>query len=70
MNVWNKTVENKLIARDNQIPNKGTDYKIFEWKHGNAKLLGNTKKNQVKLVLAVFFQLICANIASNYIKQT
>ena len=28
--------------------------KIFELKYGNTKLLGNTKHNQVKLVLAVF----------------
>ena len=28
--------------------------KIFELKYGNTKLLGNTKQNQVKLVLAVF----------------
>ena len=31
--------------------------KIFELKYGNTKLLGNTKHNQVKLVLAVFFCL-------------
>ena len=36
------------------MQNKRTDYKIFELKYGNAKLLGNTKHNQVKLVLAVF----------------
>ena len=29
--------------------------KIFELKYGNTKLLGNTKQNQVKLVLAFFF---------------
>ena len=46
--------ENKLIAKDHQILNKWTDYKIFELKYGNTKLLGNTKHNQVKLVLAVF----------------
>ena len=34
--------------------NKWTDYKMFELKHGNTKLLENTKHNQVKLVLAVF----------------
>ena len=43
---------------------------IFELNYGNTKLLGNTKHNQVKLVLAAFFLLICANIALNYIKQT
>ena len=44
--------------------------KIFKLKYGNTKLLGNTKNNQVKLVLAVFFLRICANIESNYIKKT
>ena len=28
--------------------------KIFKLKYGNTKLLGNTKHNQVKLILAVF----------------
>ena len=46
--------ENKLIAKDHQMPNKWTDYKIFELKYGNTKLLRNTKHNQVKLVLSVF----------------
>ena len=36
------------------IQNKWTDYKIFELKYGNTKLLGNTKQNQLKLVPAVF----------------
>ena len=45
-NVWNKTLENKSIAKDNQIPNKWTNYKIFELKHGNTKLLGNTNINR------------------------
>ena len=54
LNVWNKTFENKLIAKDHKIPNKWRDYKIFELKYGNTKLLGNTKHNRVKLVLAVF----------------
>ena len=44
--------------------------KIFELKYRNTKLLGNTKHNQVKLVLEVFFLLIFASIALNYIKQT
>ena len=44
--------------------------KYFELKYGNTKLLGNTKHNLVKLVLAVFFLLICANIPLNCIKQT
>ena len=46
-----KQIDNK---KDYHIQNKWTDYKIFELKYGNAKLLGNTKHNQVKLVLAVF----------------
>ena len=49
-NIWKK----KSIAKDHQTPSKWTDYKIFELKYGNTKLLGNTKHNQVKLVLAVF----------------
>ena len=36
------------------LKSKWTDYKIFKLKYGNTKLLGNTKHNQVKLVLAVF----------------
>ena len=62
-----KQIDNK---KDYQIQSKWTDYKIFELKYGNTKLLGNTKQNQVKLVLAVLFLLICTNIALNYIKQT
>ena len=31
-----------------------TNEQIFELKYGNTKLLGDTKRNQVKLVLAVF----------------
>ena len=46
-----KQIDNK---KDYRIQNKRTGYKIFELKYGNAKLLGNTKHNQVKLVLAVF----------------
>ena len=42
------------ISKDHQMPNKWTEYKIFKLKYGNIKLLGNTKYNQVKLVLAVF----------------
>ena len=53
-NVWNKTFENKSIAKDYQIPNKWTNYKISELKYGNTKLLGNTKHNQVKLLFVVF----------------
>ena len=43
-----------MIAKGHQIPNTSTNYKIFEFKYGNTKLLGNTKHNQVKVVLAVF----------------
>ena len=46
-----KQIDNK---KDYQIQSKWTDYKIFEFKYGNAKLLENTKHNQVKLVLAGF----------------
>ena len=46
-----KQIDNK---KDYQIQSKWTDYKIFELKYGNTKLLGNTKHNQVNLVLAVF----------------
>ena len=42
------------IAKDHWISNKWTEYKIFEFKYENTKLLGKTKYNQVKLVLAVF----------------
>ena len=48
-----QTFKNKSIAKDYQISNKWTDYKIFELKYGNTKPLWNTKRNQVKLVLAV-----------------
>ena len=48
-NIW-KQIDSKRPS----IPNKWTDYKIFELKYRNTKLLGNTKHNQVKLVLAVF----------------
>ena len=46
-----KQIDNK---KDCQIQSKWTDYKIFELKYGNTNLSGNTKHNQVKLVLAVF----------------
>ena len=46
-----KQIDNK---KDYQVQNKWTNYKIFELKYGNTKLLGNTNHNQVKLVLAVF----------------
>ena len=65
-----QNIRKQSIAKDYQIPNKWTDYKILELKYGNTKLLGNTKHNQVKLVLAVFVSAICTNIALNYIKQS
>ena len=46
--------ENKSIAKDHQILNIWTDYKIFELKHGDSKLWGNKNHELVKLVLAVF----------------
>ena len=49
-----KQIDNK---KDYQIQSKWTDYKIFELKYGNTKLLENAKHNQVKLVLSVFFCL-------------
>ena len=55
-----KQIDNK---KDYQIQSKCTDYKIFELKYGN------TKHNQVKLVLQFFFLLICTNIGLNYINQ-
>ena len=54
MNVWNKTFENKLFAKDHEITNKLTGYKIFKLKCGNVKLSNVLKYNQVNLVLAVF----------------
>ena len=45
-----KQIDNKT---DYQKQSKWTDYKIFELKYGNTKLLGNAIHNQVKLVLAV-----------------
>ena len=54
INVWSKTFENKPIAKDHWIPNKWIECKIFELKYGKTKLLGNTKYDQIKLVLAVF----------------
>ena len=38
----------KMIAKDHQIPNKWTEYKILELKYENTKLLGNTKYNPIK----------------------
>ena len=52
--VWNKTFENKSIGKDHLILNKWTEYKIFELRYWNTKQLGNTKYNQLKIVLAVF----------------
>ena len=60
-----QTFENKLIAKDHQIANTWTDYKIFEFKYGNTKLLWNTKHNQVKLEFAV---LVSAYLYQHSIK--
>ena len=46
-----KQIDNK---KDFHIQNKRTDYKIFDLKYDNTKLLGNTEHNKVKLVLEVF----------------
>ena len=46
-----KQIDNKT---DYQVQSKWTDYKTFGLRYGNAKLLGNTKHNQVNLVLAIF----------------
>ena len=46
-----KQIDNK---KDYHLQNKWADYKIFELKYENTKLLGSTKHNQVKLVLVVF----------------
>ena len=45
-NIW-KQIDNK---KDFHIQNKWKDYKTFELKYGNTKVLGNTN-NKVKLVL-------------------
>ena len=41
----------------------------IQLKYGNTKLLGNTKCNQVKLVLAVFTFVFCTKLAIIYIEQ-
>ena len=38
----------KMIAKDHQILNKWTEYKILELKYENTKLLGNTKSDRIK----------------------
>ena len=43
--------------------------KYLKLKYGNTKLLGNTKYNQVKLVLQFLCLLFCTKLALNYIKQ-
>ena len=49
-----QNIRKQMDSKDHQIPNKWTDYKLFKLKYGNTKLLGKTKHNQVKFVLAVF----------------
>ena len=58
----------KLIAKDHQIRNKWTEYKILELKYENTKLLGNTKYNPIKY-LQFLFLLLCSKLALNYTKQ-
>ena len=49
-----QNIRKQINKKYYQMQSKWTDYKIFELKYGNTKLLENTKHNQVKLVLAVF----------------
>ena len=49
-----QNIRKPIDCKDHEIPNKWTDYKLFELKYGNTKLLGITRHNQVKLVLAAF----------------
>ena len=49
-----------------KIPNKWTEYKVFELKYGYTELLGNTKYNQLQLRVAVFASAFCTRLA--YIK--
>ena len=61
----------KSIAKYHQTRNKWTEYKIFELKYGNTKLLENTKYSQVNLVLANFVSVFfLTKLALSYIKQT
>ena len=53
----------KLIAKDYQIPNKWTEYKILELKHENTKLLGNTKYNQLKWAVVVFVSVFVFQVS-------
>ena len=48
------TKHSKTNRLQKTIKYQTNEQKIFELKYGNTKLLGNTKHNQVKLVLAVF----------------
>ena len=47
-------LQSTIEYKDYRLPNKWTENKILELKYGNTKLLGNTKYNQVKLIVAVF----------------
>ena len=53
----------KLVAKDHQIPNKWTEYKILEWKYENTKLLGDTKYNQIKWAFAVFVSVFVFQVS-------
>ena len=44
----------ECLEQNIRIPNKWTEYKIFELKYEKTKPLGNTKYDQINLALAVF----------------
>ena len=67
-NVWNKTLEDKSIAKDHRMRKKWTEYKIFELKYGNTKLSNVLKYNQLKY-LQFLFLFISTKLALNYINQ-
>ena len=50
-------LEQNIRNKDHQITNKWTDYKIFELKYGNTKLLGNTKQPGKVSTCSFFFCL-------------
>ena len=53
---WKQNIRKQINnKKDYQTQSKSTDNKIFELKFGNTEVLGNTKHNRIKLVLAVFF---------------
>ena len=38
-NVWNKTFENKSVAKDHQVHNKLTEYKVFVLKYEDRDII-------------------------------